>query len=387
VFEGLAQAVEELEIPVDSAALTEVWGLVDRLTAKATMASAAFDAADLWDVDGDTSMTGWLRHRAGMSSRDAAATTKTGKRLRAAPVSAAAWVEGDLSGGQVAAVVANLDDDRAALWAEHEATVVPQLVPLPVHHVGAVMRAWAERADATLDKPEKGERPNRVHFSKTFAGRGELSGAFDAELADLIATALRLATTKDAKGEPARTPAERRADALADIVKFFLDHQTSRPGGRHRPHVNAIVDLDKRTAGDPGAAWTADGFALSPETISRLLCDCGVHRVVTKGRSTILDYGTRTQTIPAPLFNTLIIRDEHCRWPGCDRPSSWCDGHHVWHWEDGGPTRLDNLVLLCRRHHTRVHKRGWQIKLLPEATVEVTSPDGIVETTRPPPRC
>jgi hypothetical protein len=59
----------------------------------------------------------------------------------------------------------------------------------------------------------------------------------------------------------------------------------------------------------------------------------------------------------------------------------------VWHWEDGGPTRLDNLVLLCRRHHTRIHRHHWQIKLLPDATVEVTNPQGGTETTRPPPRC
>jgi hypothetical protein len=61
MFEALASAVAEVEVPVDAAALVEVWGLVDRLTAKATMASAAFDAAQLWDVEGDTSMTAWLR--------------------------------------------------------------------------------------------------------------------------------------------------------------------------------------------------------------------------------------------------------------------------------------------------------------------------------------
>jgi hypothetical protein len=323
-----------------------------------------------------------------MSGREAAVTVKTGKRLRTAPATAAAWVGGVVSGGQVAAVVANVDDRRAGLWTEHEATILPLLAGLSAHHVGIAMRAWAAKADALLDdETEPPERPNRLHLSKTLDGGGELSGSFDAELTDLIATAIRLATTKDAKGEPVRSPGEKRADAMADICRFFLDHQTSRLGGRHRPHVNTIVDLDKRAAGDPTAGRTVDGITLTPETISRLLCDCGVHRVVTKGPSTILDYGSTTQTIPAPVFSSLVVRDGHCRWPGCDRPSTWCDGHHIWHWEDGGPTRLDNLVLLCRRHHTRVHKRGWHIKLLPDATVEVTSPDGTVETTRPPPRC
>ena len=72
---------------------------------------------------------------------------------------------------------------------------------------------------------------------------------------------------------------------------------------------------------------------------------------------------------------------------GCDRPRTWRDGHHVWHWEDGVPTRLDNLVLSCRRHHSRSHEHRWQIELLPDASVAVTHPDGTVETTTPPRRC
>ena len=58
MFERLAQAVTDLEVPADAAALVEGWRLLDRLTAKLTMASAVFDAHDLWDLDGDTSMTG-----------------------------------------------------------------------------------------------------------------------------------------------------------------------------------------------------------------------------------------------------------------------------------------------------------------------------------------
>ena len=308
-------------------------------------------------------------------------------RLRCAPATASAWLAGGLTGGQVAAVLANVHDETAELWTQHESAVVPTLTPLPVHQVAVAMRVWAQRAEALVDAPDRVKRPSALHLSKTMDGRGELTGSLDPDLAELVATAVRVGTSEDGAGEPARTPAERRAEALGDICQFFLDHRHGTAGGRHRPHLNLVVDLDRRVAGDPVAAWTADGTTSSHETISRLLCDSGVHRVVTQGRSTIIDDGTRTQTIPAPLFNTLVVRDGHCRWAGCDRPASWCDGHHVHHWEDGGPTRLDNLVLLCRRHHTRIHKRGWQIKLLPDATVELTSPDGIVETTRPPPRC
>jgi hypothetical protein len=122
---------------------------------------------------------------------------------------------------------------------------------------------------------------------------------------------------------------------------------------------------------------------LDRTTVDRLACDAAVHRVLTQGRSTILDYGIATRTIPAPLFNALSIRDRRCRFPGCDRSPRWCEGRHVQPWELGGHTLLPNLVLLCSHHHL-VHRPGWQAKLLPNATLEITDPQGRVRTTNPP---
>ena len=196
----------------------------------------------------------------------------------------------------------------------------------------------------------------------------------------MVATALRLATTDDA--DDTRTPATKRADALVDVCRFFLDHQHSRAGGRHRPHLNVVVDVDALAEGSGGRV--IGGPALDGASVSRLLCDCSLHRVLMAGRSAILDYGTSTRTIPAPLWSALVIRDERCRFPGCDRPSTWCEGHHVRWVTHGGATELDNLVLVCTRHHHRLHQPGWQAKLLPDATFEVTQPDGIVRCTSPP---
>jgi hypothetical protein len=109
-----------------------------------------------------------------------------------------------------------------------------------------------------------------------------------------------------------------------------------------------------------------------------------VHRVITEGRSSVLDYGHTDQAIPANLFNALVARDRGCRFPGCDRPSAWCEGHHVWHWVRNGPTALWNLVLLCSRHHHLLHQPGWAVKLRPDGLVEVTRPDGVVMTDAPP---
>ena len=385
MFEVLERAIEELEVPVDSAALARVLRLQDRLAAKVTMAVAAFDAAGLWDLEGDTSQTAWLRRNAGMTSRDATVVTRTARRLRAAPVVAGAWVAGAVSGGQVAAVVANVSDDTAALFAAHEAELVPRLAVLPVGDTATVMQAWAAAAADTLDQGGPHEPRRSLHVSTTLDGRTALDGDLDADAGQVVTTALRLATTRDAPDEPARTPGHRRADALVEVCRWFLDHQHATPGGRHRPHVNLVIDADKRAAGDPTAGRTSDGVTLDPTTVERHLCDASIHRVVMAGRSTILDYGTATRTIPAPLFNALAVRDRHCRWAGCDRPPSWCEAHHVHHWEHGGSTRPDNLVLLCARHHHRAHQPGWHVKLLPDATLHITTPTGTVLRTRPPP--
>ncbi len=126
------------------------------------------------------------------------------------------------------------------------------------------------------------------------------------------------------------------------------------------------------------------GADLDRSTIEALLCDCALHRVVMKGRSAILDYGTSTRTIPATLWNALVVRDEACRFPGCDRPSSWCQGHHVVWVDKDGPTCIENLVLVCARHHKRLHQPGWHAELRPDATLVVTDPYGRIRTTAPP---
>jgi hypothetical protein len=66
--------------------------------------------------------------------------------------------------------------------------------------------------------------------------------------------------------------------------------------------------------------------------------------------------GRTTPVVPSAIRKALVVRDRGCRFPGCGRPSGWCDAHHVRHWADGGPTALGNLVLLCRRHHRAVHQ-------------------------------
>jgi hypothetical protein len=297
-------------------------------------------------------------------------------------VTAGAWRNGVLSSGQVEAIAANLDPDTVGLFADHEATVVPTLVELSVRDVATAMAAWRE--GATAHRHPKPEPAQALHLSRTLAGRWRLDSDLGPETGELLATALRLAHSPDVDGEPARAPATRRADALADICRHFLDHQHTRRAGRHRPHLNVVLDLDRYQALRTAGASSVDDTRLDRTTTDRLLCDAALHRVLSHGRSAILDYGTATRTIPAPLYNALVVRDRHCRFPGCDRPHHWCESHHIQPWQAGGPTQLANLVLLCSRHHHLLHTPHWHTKLLPDTTLETTNPTGHVHTSHPP---
>ena len=90
---------------------------------------------------------------------------------------------------------------------------------------------------------------------------------------------------------------------------------------------------------------------------------------------------------PPHLRRLVILRDRHCRWPGCYQPPARCHPHHIRPRHKGGKTSLVNLALLCAFHHLiMIHREGWQIVLNPDATVTVTSPDGdrVLHSHSPP---
>src|SRR5947209_4030622 len=342
MFDELAQAIRSLDIPVESSSVAAVLALRDELDARIAEALGAFDGECLWALDGAVSMTGWLTTHTGLSRGRAHYMTQVAGRLHRLPVTAAVWRSGELSSGQIEAVMANVAPHHAELWAEHETAVVPTLVGLSVVDTVRVMREWANKAEAVLPKPPKEERDRHLSVSMTMGGRREIKGHLDADLGQLLDTALRVASTQDPEDGPKRTPGERKADALGDICKVFLDHQTIRTASSHRPHVNVIVTHDQLESG-LGARYD-DGTALDRIGLETILCDCNIHRVLIDQLGAVLDYGTATKTIDADLRAALVVRDQGCRFPGCDRPATWTDAHHVKWWRHGGPTNLHNLV-------------------------------------------
>ena len=127
----------------------------------------------------------------------------------------------------------------------------------------------------------------------------------------------------------------------------------------------------------------AGGIHVSAETARRLACDAAKVEMRHGPDGEILDVGRRKRTISPALRRALAARDGRCRFPGCQNRR--CDAHHIEHWADGGETALDNLVLLCRRHHRAVHEEGFRITLDAAGDVQFTRPDGRPFPAAPPP--
>ena len=378
---GLAEAIETLVIAPHGDAVAEVAQCHSALTAKLVTALVELERRGDHEAEGYASMTAWCRSVLGWTNQHSNRMLRIGRRLHALPFTRAAWQRGDLSEGQVEVIVACVTDRRAALWVEQEEEIAPLLARLDVVQTNRAMQDWAAKADAVLDEVEPAEEPPaEVTLVKTLDGRGYLKGSLDAESTEIIAKGLELADA----GDLSESSARRKGQAMVDVFRFFLDHQGERLGKRHRPHLNVVVDHDDLQQERPGR--TLGGVPLPGATIRKIGCDANIHRVITDGLGSILDYGRSTRTIPPAVYTSLVLRDWGCRFPGCDRPAEWCEGHHVRHWEDGGPTNLANLVLLCSKHHHVVHLKGWHLQVDPTGTIEVTDPHGRRRTSDPPGR-
>jgi hypothetical protein len=137
-------------------------------------------------------------------------------------------------------------------------------------------------------------------------------------------------------------------------------------------------------AGSGAGESLVTGQTIANALLREVACDCTLHRVLLGGDSEVLDYGRGQRVVPSSLFHAIVVRDRHCRYPGCDRPPDWCDAHHLVHWLDGGPTSLGNCLLLCRRHHRRLHQPGYRARLDADGTFTVTTPAGPVVSAAPP---
>jgi Domain of unknown function (DUF222)/HNH endonuclease len=119
------------------------------------------------------------------------------------------------------------------------------------------------------------------------------------------------------------------------------------------------IDLEVLAGRLRGFGRTEAGTALNPHLVRRLACDADVLPMVLGSNGEPLDVGRKERLVTGGMRAAVIERDRHCTYPGCGRPPSWCEAHHVIPWFLGGPTSLGNSALLCPRHHTIVHRDGY----------------------------
>jgi hypothetical protein len=379
-FAGWVESFEGVGVPSDLAGLGLAVAHRDRFDAKLAVAVAEFEAEGLWALDGAASPVAWLRAR-GLTPPEAHRIVLIARKLKRLPVLAAAWLAGEVNGGQVQAVNANVVERHVELFASHEAELVPTLVGLSLEDTTRAMSLWRARADALADGPEPADPVCEARLSRTLDNRGMLTASLDAEGVALATAALDIADSHDLDVPAYR----RRGQALKDVFRWFLDHQTMKTNGRKRPHLNIVIRDESIHSGVLEGVDVESGLRLDSSTLERLMCDCEFHRLLTNAEGVILDYG-RTQKDPSvELYNAVVARDQHCRGYGCDRPASWCQVHHTQEWHrDHGPTSIHNLVLQCGRCHPTVHRKGWTAVLHPDGQYDVTTPWGETRTTYPP---
>lgn len=352
----------------------ELQAAVEALEAERLRRLAEIDRRRSFERDGYLSAAAWLAGRFRVAWSDARRGVALARGLDRMPRVRRAFHDGAISLSAVRVL-------GEAQRAEPEGFLVSERFLTDAasrHSIGDLRRVvvhWRyvverERAPAEgLDAALRARR--RLHTSVTLDGMVRLDGDLDPDTGETVLTALRAVLDAEARTEHTaddRAPAQRRADALGEVCRGWLDRADRPEVAGERPHLTVTVPVEALAGpGTSAAPQRADDRGVAPfldhvgpidaATVRRLACDASVTRVVLGPRSEPLDVGRRTAVVPPAIRRAVVVRDRRCRFPGCDRPPPWCDAHHVTHWVEGGQTSVHNLVLLCRRHHRLTHER------------------------------
>jgi hypothetical protein len=205
-------------------------------------------------------------------------------------------------------------------------------------------------------------------------GMVSVRGLLDPAGAAALRTALEPLARKDGADDD-RCRKRRLADALIELTHHALDSGELPQRNHQRPHLNFTTTLETLLglAGSPAANLEFSDPA-SSKMVERHACDGSLTRILLDSQGAVIEVGRAKRVISPPQYKALVARDQHCVWPGCDRPPSWTSGHHLVHWIHKGETDLPNLVLLCYRHHWMVHEGGWQIARTDEGRILTVPP-------------
>lgn len=159
-----------------------------------------------------------------------------------------------------------------------------------------------------------------------------------------------------------RTDEQISADAFAEMIRIAADADPGTIFGSRRPAVRVIVTADRLEKRDGPGHIEGRVDAVSMPTIQRQICDTGVIAIEFDRDGQCMNVGRDKRLFTQRQRVGLAIRDGGCLFPGCDRPPSYCEAHHIDPWAAAhGKTDIADGVLLCRRHHLLIHDNRWQV--------------------------
>lgn len=307
----------------------------------------------------------------GVSRREATSLVRVGALLDtdsplAGPVSRGALsIEAaDVIDGTMGQVTAAVSPAAIAQATERLAAEAPTM---SLTRLAALARELRDELDA--DSVAHHERELRDRRSLRLVpqsdGAVRLTGLLDPESAALLTSAFDAVTAPRRPSFTAmpgprdeRTRDQLMADTLIDIVRLAAQADPGTLFGDRRPAVRVLVAERDLARGAGRAHLEGSSATVSIATAARHACDAGIQPIVV-GETMRLGRAQRLFTAKQRI--ALAARDGGCRFPGCDRPPSWCEAHHIVPWSSGGRTDLDDGILLCRHHHLLIHNNGWSI--------------------------
>jgi hypothetical protein len=342
-----------------------------------------YDESEAWSGPGLNSCAHWLNWKCGINLGAAREKVRVAHALKDLPGISEVFRQGKVSYSKVRAMtrVATVENEDYMLMIARHGTAA---------HVERLVRQYRK-----VSRDEVLELDNERHVSRQLDwyfdddGSLVLKGRFTPEQGVVVKKVLELIMDEDfleQQDVSAETPvdelkarsepiSQRRADALVRMAEAYSAGCGKDHGGdRYLVHVH--TDMETLKVDGTGAESEIDESSnVSAETSRRLSCDAGVVHWLEDKKGEPLSVGRKTRTIPPAIRRALQHRDKGCRFPGCTC-SRFVDAHHIKHWADGGETGLNNLVLLCRRHHRLVHEEGFGVHSPADGLICFTDPQG-----------
>jgi hypothetical protein len=375
------------------AQITEWSGHIAAATAQLLEWIAEYDRREGWASWACKSAAHWMSWKCGDTLHTAREKVRVARALEELPAIAAAFRHGEVSYSKVRAItrVALATDDgewldiaRRTSGSELERIVAETRKALDRNENDDASNAFALRR---LSRSSCGGAVDKIVIKLPSDAGAEVLAALDVIASQLIDDAVAGSgrTRRDIVAERGGIEAI-RVDAFVQMAERVLamEPAAAERGDIGRLQLNIDTDgINELAAGDsvPGEL-TLEGRRVAPEVAKRWACDIRAS-VMLEHDGHPHDSGRDTRTINRRLRRALHRRDHGtCRFPGC-AASSWLHAHHVNYWDNGGETRLDNLVSLCSFHHHQVHEGGWTIEILESTTIAWTDPHGQPATIEP----